>query len=107
MHTDLRLRLLGAVQVEREGRPVPELQSGMRLALLGYLVAQREPLPRELASATLAGVCREVPEWEWAVERRSGRRERIAAFAARHALGSDATGRPQHPEPHTHLRRSG
>jgi predicted ATPase/DNA-binding SARP family transcriptional activator len=47
MNVDLCLRLLGAVQVEREGQPVPELQSGLRLALLGYLVAQREPLPRE------------------------------------------------------------
>jgi predicted ATPase/DNA-binding SARP family transcriptional activator len=33
--------------VEREGQPASGLQPGKRLALLGYLVAQRQPLSRE------------------------------------------------------------
>jgi DNA-binding SARP family transcriptional activator/predicted ATPase len=40
------LRLLGPVQVEREGAPLPGLQSGKALALLGYLIAQRQALSR-------------------------------------------------------------
>jgi DNA-binding SARP family transcriptional activator len=45
--TKLCLRLLGPVQVEREGQLVFVLALGKPLALLGYLVAQRKPLCRE------------------------------------------------------------
>ncbi len=45
--TKLCLRLLGPVQVEREGQLVFVLALGKPLVLLGYLVAQRKPLCRE------------------------------------------------------------
>ena len=41
-------RLLGPVQVERNGEPVPDLlKSRKALALLGYLAGQGQPIPRE------------------------------------------------------------
>jgi DNA-binding SARP family transcriptional activator len=47
MTANVCLRLLGPVQVEREGQLVFFLALGKPLALLGYLVAQRKPLCRE------------------------------------------------------------
>ncbi|MEJ5199547.1 MAG: BTAD domain-containing putative transcriptional regulator, partial [Anaerolineae bacterium] len=41
-----RLRLLGPVQIEREGRLVRGFESHKALALLGYLIAQGRPLTR-------------------------------------------------------------
>ena len=43
----LRLRLLGPVQVERDGEPVGGFESRKALALLGYLALQGQPVPRE------------------------------------------------------------
>jgi DNA-binding SARP family transcriptional activator len=40
-----RLRLLGTVQVERDGETVRGFRS--RKALLGYLAVQEQPIPRE------------------------------------------------------------
>jgi DNA-binding SARP family transcriptional activator/predicted ATPase len=42
-----RVRLLGPIQVEREGQPVLGLESGKPLALLGYLIVQDTPVSRE------------------------------------------------------------
>ncbi|MBE9508874.1 MAG: tetratricopeptide repeat protein, partial [Chloroflexi bacterium] len=42
-----RLRLLGTVQVERDGEPVRGFRSRKALALLGYLAVQGQPVPRE------------------------------------------------------------
>ena len=41
------LRLLGPVQVERNGEPVRDLKSRKALALLGYLAGQGQPISRE------------------------------------------------------------
>ena len=43
----VRLRLLGTVQVERDGEPVRGFGSRKALALLGYLAVQGQPVPRE------------------------------------------------------------
>jgi predicted ATPase/DNA-binding SARP family transcriptional activator len=43
----LRLRLLGPVQVERDGEPVRGFESRKALALLGYLALQDRPIPRQ------------------------------------------------------------
>ena len=43
----MRLALLGPVQITQEGQPASDLPLGKPLAILGYLVAQRKPLPRE------------------------------------------------------------
>jgi len=43
----IHLRLLGPVQAERDGQPVPGLGSGKGLALLGYLVVHGGPVSRE------------------------------------------------------------
>jgi predicted ATPase/DNA-binding SARP family transcriptional activator len=43
----IRLRLLGAVQVEQAGEPVRGFRSRKALALLGYLAVQGQPAPRE------------------------------------------------------------
>ncbi len=42
-----RLRFLGAVQIERDGKPVHGFRSRKALALLGYLAVQNRPVPRE------------------------------------------------------------
>jgi predicted ATPase/DNA-binding SARP family transcriptional activator/Tfp pilus assembly protein PilF len=47
MGTTFRLRFLGPVQVERDGEPLRGFRSRKALALLGYLVAQGQALPRE------------------------------------------------------------
>jgi ABC-type oligopeptide transport system substrate-binding subunit/DNA-binding SARP family transcriptional activator len=47
MEGTIHLRLLGPVQVERDGEPVGGFRSRKALALLGYLVAQGGPIPRE------------------------------------------------------------
>jgi len=44
---NMRLSLLGPVQVVHEGQPVYDLPLGKPLALLGYLITQRKPLLRE------------------------------------------------------------
>jgi len=44
---NMRLALLGPVQITPEGQPASDLPLGKPLAILGYLVAQRKPLPRE------------------------------------------------------------
>jgi predicted ATPase/DNA-binding SARP family transcriptional activator len=41
------LRLLGTVQIERDGKPVRGFRSRKALALLGYLAVQAHPVPRE------------------------------------------------------------
>jgi DNA-binding SARP family transcriptional activator len=41
-----QLRLLGPVQVERDGEPVGGFESRKALALLGYLAWQDKPVPR-------------------------------------------------------------
>ena len=52
----IHLRLLGPVQVERNGEPVRQLKSRKALALLGYLAVQGQPIPREqLADLVLLG----------------------------------------------------
>ncbi|MBM3131310.1 MAG: hypothetical protein FJ009_22145 [Chloroflexi bacterium] len=43
----LRLRFLGAVQIERNGKPARGLRSRKAIALLGYLAAHARPIPRE------------------------------------------------------------
>jgi predicted ATPase/DNA-binding SARP family transcriptional activator/predicted negative regulator of RcsB-dependent stress response len=43
----IRVRLLGAIQVERDGEPVGGFRSRKALALLGYLAAQDQPVSRE------------------------------------------------------------
>jgi len=43
----LRLRFLGSVQIERNGKPVRGFRSRKALALLGYLAAQEQPVSRE------------------------------------------------------------
>jgi len=43
----LRLRLLGPVQVERNGEPVRGFESRKALALLGYLAVQGQPVSRQ------------------------------------------------------------
>ena len=42
-----RVRLLGAIQVERDGAPVRSFRSRKALALLGYLAVQDHPVSRE------------------------------------------------------------
>lgn len=42
-----RLRLLGTVQVERDGEVLRGFRSRKALALLGYLAVQKQPIPRE------------------------------------------------------------
>jgi predicted ATPase/DNA-binding SARP family transcriptional activator len=42
-----RLKFLGAIQIERNGKPVRGFRSRKALALLGYLAAQNQPVPRE------------------------------------------------------------
>ena len=43
----LRLRFLGSVQIELNGKPVRGFRSRKALALLGYLAAQEQPVSRE------------------------------------------------------------
>lgn len=45
-YAELKLRLLGLPQLEREGQPVGGFESRKALALLGYLVLQDRPVPR-------------------------------------------------------------
>jgi DNA-binding SARP family transcriptional activator/predicted ATPase len=47
MEGTTRVRLLGAIQVERDGEPVRGFRSRKALALLGYLVMQDQPVSRE------------------------------------------------------------
>jgi DNA-binding SARP family transcriptional activator/tetratricopeptide (TPR) repeat protein len=47
MEGTTRVRLLGAVQVERDGVPVRGFRSRKALALLGYLAVQDQPVSRE------------------------------------------------------------
>ena len=44
MGATFRLRFLGPVQVERDGKPVRGFRSQKALALLGYLAAQGRPV---------------------------------------------------------------
>ncbi len=56
MKSTVSLRLLGTVEVEREGEPVVGFRSRKALALLGYLAVQEQPVPRErLAELLWAG----------------------------------------------------
>jgi DNA-binding SARP family transcriptional activator/predicted ATPase len=43
----ISVRLLGTVEVERDGEPVGGFRSRKALALLGYLAVQSQPVPRE------------------------------------------------------------
>jgi predicted ATPase/DNA-binding SARP family transcriptional activator len=47
MESRLHFLFLGPVQVQREGQPLRGLRSRKALALLGYLAAQGQPVPRE------------------------------------------------------------
>ena len=47
MNTTFRLQFLGPVQAEQDGEPLRGFRSRKALALLGYLAAQGQPLPRE------------------------------------------------------------
>jgi DNA-binding SARP family transcriptional activator/predicted ATPase len=47
MEETTRVRLLGVVQVERDGKPVHGFRSRKALALLGYLAVQDQPVSRE------------------------------------------------------------
>jgi predicted ATPase/DNA-binding SARP family transcriptional activator len=47
MGDHFHLRLLGPIQVEREGQPVHGLESGKALGLLGYLAVHGQPVSRE------------------------------------------------------------
>jgi DNA-binding SARP family transcriptional activator/predicted ATPase len=47
MEGSTRVRLLGTVQIERDGEPVRGFHSRKALALLAYLVMQGRPVPRE------------------------------------------------------------
>lgn len=47
MEAPFRLRFLGTVQIERNGKPVRGFRSRKALALLGYLAVQNQPIPRE------------------------------------------------------------
>jgi tetratricopeptide (TPR) repeat protein len=47
MEETTRVRLLGAIQVERDGKPVGGFRSRKALALLGYLAVQDQPVSRE------------------------------------------------------------
>jgi DNA-binding SARP family transcriptional activator/predicted ATPase/Tfp pilus assembly protein PilF len=47
MAGSIQVRLLGTVQLERDGVPVRGLRSRKALALLGYLAVQGGPVPRE------------------------------------------------------------
>jgi DNA-binding SARP family transcriptional activator len=47
MEGTLQLRLLGTVQVKRDGEPVRGFRSRKALALLGYLALQDHPIPRQ------------------------------------------------------------
>ena len=47
METIFRLRFLGTVQIERNGKPVRGFRSRKALAILGYLAVQNQPTPRE------------------------------------------------------------
>ncbi|MFQ5615328.1 MAG: BTAD domain-containing putative transcriptional regulator, partial [Anaerolineales bacterium] len=46
MKAQFRLKLLGTVRVERDGRPVQGFESRKALALLAYLAVQGQPVPR-------------------------------------------------------------
>jgi DNA-binding SARP family transcriptional activator/predicted ATPase/Tfp pilus assembly protein PilF len=47
MEKTIHVRLLGAVQVERDGKPIEGFRSRKALALLGYLAVQDQPVSRE------------------------------------------------------------
>lgn len=47
MEGTIHIQLLGAVQVERDGKPVRGFRSRKALALLGYLAVQDQPVSRE------------------------------------------------------------
>ena len=47
MNTTFRLQFLGPVQAEQDGETLRGFRSRKALALLGYLAAQGQALPRE------------------------------------------------------------
>ncbi len=47
MEAPFRLRFLGTVQIERDGKPIRGFRSRKALAVLGYLAVQNQPVPRE------------------------------------------------------------
>ena len=47
MDAIFHLKFLGAVQIERNGKPVRGFRSRKALAILGYLAVQNQPTPRE------------------------------------------------------------
>jgi len=53
MAVRVRLALLGPAQLAQAGQPIPCLAHGKPLALLGYLVARRQPLAREHVASLL------------------------------------------------------
>jgi DNA-binding SARP family transcriptional activator len=53
MAVRVRLALLGPAQVAQAGQSIPSLAHGKPLALLGYLVARRQPLAREHVASLL------------------------------------------------------
>ena len=46
MKTIRHIRLLGSIQIEKEGIPIRDFESRKTLALLGYLVSQNQPVSR-------------------------------------------------------------